>query len=71
VGRGARRRRLRGLRRSRQPVRRGRRQRLFRFIYSSGNSIEPGAAYRAFRGRAPTPQPMLKQRGLAEEGAPA
>ncbi len=42
-------------------------QRLMRFIYSAGNSIEPGAAYRAFRGRAPTPQPMLKQRGLLEE----
>ena len=28
------------------------RARLRRFIYSSGNSIEPGAAYRAFRGRA-------------------
>ena len=27
-------------------------QRLMRFIYSAGNSIEPGAAYRAFRGRA-------------------
>jgi len=46
-------------------------KRLFRFIYSAGNSIEPGAAYRAFRGRAPTPEPMLKQRGLVEEGAPA
>jgi peptidyl-dipeptidase Dcp len=42
-------------------------QRLMRFIYSAGNSIEPGAAYRAFRGRGPTPQPMLKQRGLLEE----
>jgi peptidyl-dipeptidase Dcp len=42
-------------------------KRLFRFIYSSGNSIEPAAAYRAFRGRAPTPEPMLKQRGLVEE----
>jgi len=42
-------------------------RRLLRFIYSAGNSIEPGAAYRAFRGRAPTPQPMLKQRGLIEE----
>ena len=42
-------------------------QRLFRFIYSSGNSIEPGAAYRAFRGRPATPVPMLKQRGLVEE----
>jgi len=46
-------------------------KRLFRFIYSSGNSIEPGAAYRAFRGRAPTPEPMLKQRGLVEEGVAA
>jgi peptidyl-dipeptidase Dcp len=42
-------------------------ERLVRFIYSSGNTLEPTAAYRAFRGRAPTPQPMLKQRGLIEE----
>jgi peptidyl-dipeptidase Dcp len=41
-------------------------KRLVRFIYSAGNSIEPGAAYRAFRGRAPTPEPMLRQRGLIE-----
>jgi peptidyl-dipeptidase Dcp len=41
-------------------------ERLVRFIYSSGNSIEPGAAYRAFRGRGPTPEPMLRQRGLIE-----
>ncbi len=41
-------------------------RRLARFIYSSGNSIEPGAAYRAFRGRGPTPEPMLRQRGLLE-----
>ncbi|MEO8922511.1 MAG: M3 family metallopeptidase [Caldimonas sp.] len=42
-------------------------KRLLRFIYSAGNSIEPGAAYRAFRGRAPTREPMLKQRGLVDE----
>src|SRR5205085_11506129 len=36
-------------------------RRLQRFIYSSGNSIEPGAAYRAFRGRAGGPEPMLRQ----------
>ncbi|HEY4957085.1 MAG TPA: M3 family metallopeptidase, partial [Caldimonas sp.] len=41
-------------------------RRLARFIYSSGNSIEPGAAYRAFRGRAAQPEPMLRQRGLLE-----
>jgi len=39
-------------------------QRLRRFIYSSGNSIEPTQAYRAFRGREPTVTAMLKGRGL-------
>jgi peptidyl-dipeptidase Dcp len=43
-------------------------QRLRDFIYSTGNSIEPSAAYRAFRGRGPTPLPMLKQRGLVPQG---
>ncbi len=38
--------------------------RLRQFIYASGNSLEPSAAYRAFRGRGPTVGPMLKQRGL-------
>ena len=38
--------------------------RLREFVYASGNSIEPSAAYRAFRGREPTALPMLKQRGL-------
>ena len=38
--------------------------RLRRFIYSSGNSIEPTEAYRAFRGREPTVDAMLKGRGL-------
>ncbi|HWH81445.1 MAG TPA: M3 family metallopeptidase [Burkholderiaceae bacterium] len=41
-------------------------RRLREFIYSSGNSIEPGAAYLAFRGRAPLVEPMLRQRGLAQ-----
>ncbi|HJV97184.1 MAG TPA: M3 family metallopeptidase [Albitalea sp.] len=41
-------------------------QRLKRFIYSSGNSLEPSAAYRAFRGREPTVQAMLRQRGLVD-----
>jgi peptidyl-dipeptidase Dcp len=39
-------------------------RRLQTFIYSSGNSLEPSEAYRAFRGRGPTVEPMLKQRGL-------
>jgi peptidyl-dipeptidase Dcp len=41
--------------------------RLCQFIYSSGNSLEPSAAYRAFRGRGPVVEPMLKQRGLVAE----
>ena len=44
-------------------------QRLRRFVYASGNSLEPSLAYRAFRGRAPTVEPMLRQRGLVGEGA--
>ena len=39
-------------------------QRLMQFIYSSGNSLEPSEAYRSFRGRPPTVEPMLKGRGL-------
>jgi peptidyl-dipeptidase Dcp len=34
-------------------------QRLQRYIYGSGNSLEPGAAYAAFRGRAATVTPLL------------
>ncbi len=43
--------------------------RLRQFIYASGNSLEPAAAYRAFRGRQPTVQPMLEKRGLLSEPA--
>jgi peptidyl-dipeptidase Dcp len=32
-----------------------------------GNSVEPGAAYAAFRGRAPSVTPLLKKRGLIED----
>jgi peptidyl-dipeptidase Dcp len=42
-------------------------QRLRKYIYSSGNSLEPGEAYRLFRGRDPTVVPMLKKKGLLEE----
>ena len=44
--------------------------RLKRHIYSAGDSVEPGATYAAFRGRAPAPGPMLRKRGLWAE-APA
>ncbi len=48
-------------------------QRLQRYIYGSGNSLEPGAAYVAFRGRAATVGPLLAKRGLVDsaEHAPA
>ena len=46
-------------------------QALQRCIYASGNSVEPGAAFVAFRGRPPTVQPLLKKRGLVAEDAAA
>lgn len=38
--------------------------RLRECIYSTGNSVEPGAAFRAFRGRDPVIEPLLRQKGL-------
>jgi peptidyl-dipeptidase Dcp len=38
--------------------------RLRECIYASGNSREPGEAFRAFRGRDAVVEPMLKDRGL-------
>jgi peptidyl-dipeptidase Dcp len=40
-------------------------ERLQRYVYAAGNTLEPGAAYRAFRGRDATVTPMLAKRGLA------
>ena len=37
---------------------------LRRYVYASGNSLEPGAAYAAFRGRGPKVEPLLRKRGL-------
>lgn len=39
-------------------------ERLYRHVYSVGNSVEPRATYRAFRGRDPVVEPLLKARGL-------
>ena len=39
-------------------------QRLLEHIYSAGNTQDPAAAYRAFRGRDPKVEPMLQKRGL-------
>jgi peptidyl-dipeptidase Dcp len=38
--------------------------RVRKFIYSAGNSIEPGEAYRRFRGRDPIVEPMLRKKAL-------
>jgi peptidyl-dipeptidase Dcp len=38
--------------------------RLRQYVYSAGNTLEPGAAFRAFRGRDPKVGPMLSKRGL-------
>jgi peptidyl-dipeptidase Dcp len=43
--------------------------RLRRHVYASGNSVEPGAAYAAFRGRPPVVEPLLRKRGLVPEPA--
>ncbi len=40
--------------------------RLHAEIYSRGDSVEPGAAYRAFRGRDAGVAPMLRARGLID-----
>jgi peptidyl-dipeptidase Dcp len=44
--------------------------RLKRHVYAAGNSVEPNAAYAAFRGRAPRLEPLLAKRGLLD-AAPA
>ena len=38
--------------------------RLLRHVYGAGNSVEPGTAYRAFRGRDASVTPLLRKRGL-------
>ena len=43
--------------------------RLHRFVYSAGDSLEPGRAFEAFRGRPPSALPMLRKRGLVEATA--
>jgi peptidyl-dipeptidase Dcp len=39
-------------------------ERLLRHVYSAGNTVEPAAGFRAFRGRDPRVEPMLRKRGL-------
>jgi peptidyl-dipeptidase Dcp len=42
-------------------------ERLRRNVYTAGGTLDPAAAYRAFRGRDPSVEPMLAQRGLIED----
>ncbi|HLL17229.1 MAG TPA: M3 family metallopeptidase, partial [Rubrivivax sp.] len=39
-------------------------ERLRKHVYAAGNSVEPGAAYAAFRGREPSVMPLLAKRGM-------
>jgi peptidyl-dipeptidase Dcp len=40
--------------------------RLHKYIYSTGGSLKPDEAYRAFRGRDPSPKPLMEKRGLGD-----
>ena len=44
-------------------------KRLRDHVYAAGNKADPEAAYLAFRGRAPSPEPLLKKRGLLSAAA--
>ena len=41
-------------------------ERLRRFVYSSGGTMKPDEAYRAFRGRDPQVEPLMEKRGLLQ-----
>jgi peptidyl-dipeptidase Dcp len=40
-------------------------ERLKTYIYSVGGSVDPEDAYKAFRGKLPSPEAMLEKKGLA------
>ena len=44
-------------------------KRLRDHIYAAGGARDPAEAYRAFRGRMPSVDPLLRKRGLAGEAA--
>jgi peptidyl-dipeptidase Dcp len=46
-------------------------KRLHDTIYSAGGAREPADAYRAFRGRLPSPEALLRKRGLADPATAA
>ena len=45
--------------------------RLLRYVYSSGGTLPPAEAYRAFRGRDPSVGPLLAKIGLTDARQPA
>jgi peptidyl-dipeptidase Dcp len=45
-------------------------ERLRRYVYSTGGTLDPAQAYRLFRGRDAVVGPMLAQRGLVDEKEP-
>jgi peptidyl-dipeptidase Dcp len=46
-------------------------KKLHDYVYAAGGSRDPAELYTAFRGRLPTPDKLLKRRGLAEDSAQA
>jgi peptidyl-dipeptidase Dcp len=69
VGRSPRRRRVRRVSSKRAtPSTRETADRLKRYVYSAGNTIEPKDGYAAFRGRAASVEPMLKKPGVGGGG---
>jgi peptidyl-dipeptidase Dcp len=45
-------------------------QKLRETIYAAGGTQDPVDAYKAFRGRLPSPEALLRKRGLADTGMP-
>jgi peptidyl-dipeptidase Dcp len=45
-------------------------KKLHDYVYSAGYSRDPEEAYKGFRGRAPTPEALLRKRGLVETSPP-
>ena len=64
VVRDSRRRRVRGLCGGGRHLRSGGRRRLRDFVYAAGGTRDYDEAYRAFRGRAPSPAALFRKRGL-------
>ncbi len=41
--------------------------RLLKYVYAAGGSMKPEEAYRAFRGRDPSVEPLMEKRGLIDD----